>query len=298
MNESTLAKLSNETADAVTTISPSVVQVQGHRRPASGIVYANEVVLTTTRALGREDGLRVRAEHGPSVDAELAGWDPATSLAVLRVPALRASPAAIAQTQPRVGHLAIAVARSWSNAVTASFGIVAVIGGPLRTGRGLAIDQVIRTTAPMHDGFAGGAFIDTSGRIVGIATSTKIRDLGVIIPASIAWKTAASILEHGSPKRAYLGIAGQPVRLTERQRGADVPEHGVVIVSVQSGSPADAAGLLVGDVLLEFDGQSIESPEDLLELLVGDRIGRAARVRVLRGGEVKDAAVTVGERLP
>ena len=297
MNDSTLAKLSNETADAVTTISPSVVQVQGHRRPASGIVYANEIVLTTTRALGREDGLRVRTELGLSIDAELAGWDPATSLAVLRVPGLRSSPAAIAQTQPRVGHLAIAVARSWSNAVTASFGIVAVIGGPLRTGRGLAIDQVIRTTAPMHDGFAGGACIDTSGRIVGVATATKIRDLGVIIPASIAWKTAASVLEHGSPKRAFLGIAGQPVRLTERQRGPDVPEHGVVIVSVQAGSPADAAGLLVGDVLLEFDGQSIESPEDLLELLVGDRIGRAAKVRVLRGGEVKDAAVTVGERL-
>jgi S1-C subfamily serine protease len=296
MSESTLAKLSNEAADAVTIISPSVVQVQGHRRPASGIVYANEIVLTTTRALGREDGLRVRTDNGPAIDAELAGWDPATSLAVLRAPGLGASPAAMAQTQPRVGHLAIAVARSWSNAVTASFGIVAVIGGPLRTGRGLAIDQVIRTTAPMHDGFAGGAFIDTSGRIVGVATATKIRDLGVIIPASIAWKTAASILDHGSPKRAYLGIAGQPVRLTERQRGADVPEHGVVIVSVQPGSPADAAGLLVGDVLLEFDGQSIESPEDLLELLVGDRIGRAARVRVLRGGEVTEAAITVGER--
>src|SRR5882672_10514918 len=197
MSDSTLAKLSDEVADAVTTISPSVVQVQGHRRPASGIVYANEIVLTTTRALGREDGLRVRSEQGPTIDAELAGWDPATSLAVLRVPGLGASPAAIAQTQPRVGHLAIAVARSWSNAVTASFGIVAVIGGPLRTGRGLAIDQVIRTTAPMHDGFAGGAFIDTSGRIVGIATAASIRGLGVVIPASIAWKTAATVLKHG-----------------------------------------------------------------------------------------------------
>ena len=296
MNESTLAKLSNEIADAVTTISPSVVQVQGHRRPASGIVYAKEIVLTTMRALGREDGLHVRTDQGPAIDAELAGWDPATTLAVLRVPGLAASPAAVAQTQPRVGHLAVAVARSWSNAVTASFGIVAIIGGPLRTGRGLAIDQVIRTTAPMHDGFSGGAVIDTSGRIIGVATATRIRDLGVIIPASIAWKTAASVLEHGSPKRAYLGVAGQPVRLTERQRGADVPERGVVIVSVQSGSPADAAGLLIGDVLLEFDGQSIESPEDLLELLVEDRIGRAAKVRVLRGREVKDAAVTVGER--
>ncbi|PYQ35788.1 MAG: LuxR family transcriptional regulator, partial [Acidobacteria bacterium] len=112
MNESTLAKLSNEIADAVTMISPSVVQVQGHRRPASGIVYAKEIVLTTMRALGREDGLHVRTDQGPAIDAELAGWDPATTLAVLRVPGLAASPAAVAQTQPRVGHLAVAVARS------------------------------------------------------------------------------------------------------------------------------------------------------------------------------------------
>src|SRR3989441_5495413 len=292
-----LLSLSNQMADTVAAIAPSVVQVQGRRRPASGVVYAADVVLTTVRALGREDGLRVRTHDGRALDAELAGWDPATGLAVLRAASLGVASAAAAETPARVGHLAIAVARSWSNALTASAGIVSVIGGPLPTGRGRAIDQVIRTTAPMHDGFAGGAFVDTSGRIIGVATSTKIRDLGVIIPASIAWKTAANVLEHGSPKRAYLGIAGQPVRLTERQRGADVPEHGVVIVSVQSGSPADAAGLLVGDVLLDFDGQSIESPEDLLELLVGDRVGRAAKVRVLRGGVVKDASVTVGERL-
>ena len=96
---------------------------------------------------------------------------------------------------------------------------MSVIGGPLPTGRRRAIDQVIRTTAPMHDGFAGGAFLDTSGGLLGIATAAAIRGLGVVIPASIAWKTAATLLEHGSLKRGYLGLAGQPVALPESQRG-------------------------------------------------------------------------------
>src|SRR5207248_5143311 len=112
-------------------------------------------------------------------------------------PNLGAAALKAAETPTRVGHLALAVARSWSNAVTASAGLVSVIGGPLPTGRGRAIDEVIRTTAPMHDGFAGGAFVDTAGRAIGVATAAEIRGLGVIIPASIAWKTAATLLEHG-----------------------------------------------------------------------------------------------------
>jgi S1-C subfamily serine protease len=195
-----------------------------------------------------------------------------------------------------VGQIAIAVARSWSNAVTASTGIVSVIGGPLPTGRRRAIDQIIRTTAPMHDGFAGGAFLDTSGALLGISTAAAIRGLGVVIPAAIAWKTAATVLEHGSLKRGYLGIAGQPVVLPEPQRGALNREDGLLVVAVTSGSPAAAAGLLVGDVVLEFDGRAVHSPEDLLDLLLGDRVGRAVSLRVVRGPAALDLAVTVGER--
>src|SRR5438132_4505878 len=156
------------------------------------------------RALGREDGLRIRTHDGRELDAELAGWDPATSLAVLRAGDLGVAPAPVAQAPARVGHLALAVARSWSNALTASAGIVSVIGGPLRTGRGRAIDEVIRTTAPMHDGFAGGALLDATGGLLGVATAAAIRGLGVIIPSAIAWKTAASLLEHGKVRRGYL----------------------------------------------------------------------------------------------
>ena len=296
MTNDLLSTFSNQLADAVASASPSVVQVQGRRRPASGLVYADGVVLTTVRALGREDGLHVRRHDGQAFDAELAGWDPTTSLAVLRVAGLGTAAIAPASSAARVGHLALAVARSWSNAVTASAGIVSVIGGPLPTGRRRAIDEVIRTTAPMHDGFAGGAFLDTSGGLVGIATAAAIRGLGVVIPASIAWKTAATVLEHGQLKRGYLGIAGQPVNLPENQQGADERDEALLVVGVTGGSPAAAAGVLVGDVLLEFDGHPIESPEDLLDLLVGDRVGRQVTLRALRGGAGTELKVTVGER--
>ena len=296
MSSDLLTSFSNQLADSVSVASPSVVQVQGRRRPASGLVYADNVVLTTVRALGREDGLHVRGDDGRTLDAELAGWDPTTSLAVLRVPDLEGTPLAPSAATPRVGHLALAVARSWSNVVTASAGIVSVIGGPLPTGRRRAIDQVIRTTAPMHDGFAGGAFLDTAGGLIGVATAASIRGLGVVIPASIAWKTAAMVLEHGSLKRGYLGLAGQPVALPESQRGTHGNDQALLVVGVTSGSPAAAAGVLVGDVLLEFDGHAVEAPEDLLDLLLGDRVGKQVALKALRGGAVTDLTVTVGER--
>src|SRR5437016_2548726 len=256
MSDTTLVSISNQLADTVAAVAPSVVQVQGRRRPASGVVYAADVVLTTVRALGREDRLRVRTHDARELDAELAGWDPATGLAVVRAAGLNVAAAAVTDRPARVGHLAIAVARSWSNAVTASAGIVSVIGGPLPTGRGRAIDEVIRTTAPMHEGFAGGAFVATDGRAIGIATAAEIRGLGVVIPAAIAWKTAATLVEHGRVKRGYLGVAGQPVRLSERQRG-DGREQALLVVAITPGAPADAAGLLVGDVMVDFDGHPV-----------------------------------------
>jgi len=291
-----LTTFSDQLADAVAAASRSVVQVQGRRRPASGLVYADNVVLTTVRALGREDGLHVRRDDGATLDAELAGWDPTTGLAVLRVAGLGTPPLTPAAAAPRVGHLALAVARSWSNVVTASAGIVSVIGGPLPTGRRRSIDQVIRTTAPMHDGFAGGAFLDTAGGLIGVATAASIRGLGVVIPAAIAWKTAATVIEHGSLKRGYLGLAGQPVALPESQRGADGRDHALLVVGVTSGAPAAAAGVLVGDVLLAFDGHPVEGPEQLLDLLLGDRVGKPVTLDLLRGGSSTQVTVTVGER--
>ena len=295
MTSDILTSLSNAMADAVAVAAPSVVQVQGRRRPASGLVYADGIVVTTMRAIGREDGLRVRREDGEILPADLAGWDPTTTLAVLRVGGLGAAPVRPAEAPPRVGQLALAVARSWSNVVSASAGIVAVIGGPLRTSHRRAIDQVFRTTAPMHDGFAGGAFLDTSGRLLGVATSTAIRGTTVVIPASIAWATVAAVLEHGSPKRGYVGIAGQPVALPDGQQ-ARGRTRALLVVAVTAGGPAATAGVLVGDLVVALDGHDVASPEELFDLLLGDRVGRQVPLRVVRGGAELELPLTIGER--
>ncbi len=291
-----LTEFSNQLADVVAAAAPSIVQVQGGGRPASGVVYALDVVVTTMGAVGRENGLNVRRNDGQEVDAELVGWDPATSLAVLRAPSLAAPALAPSNAPVRVGHLALAIARSWSNAVTASAGIVAVIGGPLRTGRRRAIDEIFRTSAPMHEGFAGGAFLDATGGLIGVTTSSSIRGYRVIIPASIAWKAASIVLEHGRLKRGYLGIAGQPVSLPPHQRDAAGREHGLVVVGVVADGPAAQAGMLVGDIVLTLDGTDVESPERLMDLLMRIEAGRIVNVQVVRGSTLIDVAITARER--
>jgi serine protease DegQ len=294
-----LTEFSNEITEIVASAAPSVVQVRGRRRPASGLVYGDGIVVTTMRALGREDGLHVRVHDGTLLDAELAGWDPASSLAALRVPNLTAKALQPAVIPPRVGHVAVAVARSWSNSVTASAGIVSVIGGPLPTGRRRAIDQVIRTTAPMHDGFAGGAVLDASGALLGVATAAEIRGLGVVIPAAIAWNAIGGVLKHGGVRRGYLGVAGQPVQLPDTQRRSGAlgdRNEALLVVAVTADGPAARAGVLVGDIIVAFDGQPVESPEDLLDLLTGDRVGRDVSLDLLRAGTSAGLKITVGER--
>jgi S1-C subfamily serine protease len=293
--ESVFLALSNDLADVVAAAAPSVVQVQGRRRPVSGIVYGPHVVVATARALGRDERVRVRAQDGVAHDAELVGWDPASGLVVLRVEGLTAPAIQAATTPPRVGSLAVALARSWSNAITASVGNIAVIGGPLATSRRGSIDEVIRTTAPMHEGFSGGAFVDAGGRLAGVTTAAAIRGLGVVIPAAIAWRAVAGILEHGTSKRGYLGLAGQTATLPEAQR-TDDRQEALLVVGLTHGSPAAAGGVLVGDLLLDFDGQAIRSADDLLDRLTGDRIGRSVSIRVLRGTASLTLSVTIGER--
>ena len=289
-----LTEFSNQIADIVEGVASSVVQVQGSGRPASGLVYAEGLVITTVRAVGREEHPRVRRADGEVLDAEPMGWDPTTRLAVLKVPdAGRPAPAA---ASARVGEVAIALARSWSNAITVTGGLVSVVGGPLPTGRRRAIERVIRTSAPMHEGFSGGALVSASGALLGVTTAASIRGLGVVIPAEIALASAAEVVKRGTLKRGYLGIAAQPVGVPQRQQAAAGADAALLVVGVKEGSPADAAGLLVGDLLLSLDGHALTSPEELLDLLVGDRVGRSVALRVLRGGAGTEVAVTVGER--
>src|SRR5688500_1027118 len=135
MPNTSLASLSNELADLAAAASASVVQVIGARRPASGVIHGPDSIVTTTRAIGREDGLRIRVGDADAAEADLAGWDPATGLAVLRTRTpLNIPVPPVAPSEPRPGQIVLALARSWSHGLTVSAGVVAIVGGPLRTG--------------------------------------------------------------------------------------------------------------------------------------------------------------------
>ena len=296
MATSTLGALSNDLADLTAAGAASVVQVSGARRPASGIVHGADTIITTARAIGREDGLQVRLPDDTTADADLAGWDPSSGIALLRSRApLNLAPPAVSNEAARTGQVALALARSWSNVITASAGIVAVVGGPLRTGRRRQLERVIRITAPLHDGFAGGAVFDASGTLFGIATAAQIRGYAVVIPASIAWAAAAQLLVSGTPRRGFIGVAVQAVELPQSQRAAG-RERALLVIGVTQSGPAESAGVNVGDLILEVDGKPLASSEELLDHLGGRKAGETIVLSTLRGGTARDVSIVVGER--
>lgn len=296
MTTSILASLSDDLAQLTAAGAGSVLQVAGARRPASGVVHGADTIITTARAIGREDGLRVRLPDDTAVDADLAGWDPSSGIALLRTRApLHLTPPAPSTAAARPGEIALALARSWSNAITASTGTVAVVGGPLRTGRRRQLEQVIRVTAPLHEGFAGGGVFGASGTLLGIATAAHIRGYGVVIPASIAWASAAQLLASGTPRRGYIGVAVQSVALPAAQR-PDGREHALVVVGVSDAGPAANAGLNVGDLIVAADGKPASSSDDLLDHLSGRAAGETIVLSTVRGGQGIERSLVIAER--
>jgi S1-C subfamily serine protease len=154
---------------------------------------------------------------------------------------------------------------------------------------------VIRITAPMHDGFAGGGVFDTRGQLTGIATAAEIRGFGVVVPASIAWASVSQVLTSGTTQRGFVGLAVQPVTLPPAQRH-EGRERGLLVLGVTPEGPAETAGLMVGDVVLDFDGRATESPEDLLGVLEHGRVGETVTVRTLRGGVLRDVPLVIAAR--
>jgi S1-C subfamily serine protease len=290
-----LTDFSTELADLIDRASAGVVQVRAAGRAASGVVFDSDLVLTTSAVIGRDEHPEIRLPDGNVVPGAVAGWDPASRLVLVRAAGLSATgmaPGAL----PRTGNIVVAIGRSWSNVVTASAGIVSIVGGPLRTGRRHQLETVFRISAPLHDGFAGGAVVDVEGKLAGIATAAAIRGLPVVIPAGIAWQAARDMASREHVKRGYVGIAVQAVSVPERQRASGSSETALLVVGIKRGSPADAAGLLVGDVLVALDNRPLTSPDDLMDLLTGDRVGRELPLRVLRGGAPVDVTLTAADR--
>jgi S1-C subfamily serine protease len=291
-----LGDYSDQVAALAERSGASVVQVRSrHARPATGVVFAAGRVLLAAHSLDNRNGLTVRTADGAAHDAELAGVDPATNLAVLRVPGSSA-PALAPSAGTRVGSFALLLGRTWSGALAASAGLVSVVGGPLRTGHGPAIEQVLRADVRVHPLGAGGPLVDARGAVLGVATGASMRGLPLFIPGDISWQVAAALAEQGRIRRGYLGLSAQPVRLPEAQRAGRDQETGLLVIAVAAGSPASRS-LFVGDVVIGFDGHPVRHHDDLLALLTGDRVGRTFGIELIRGGAPQTVQVDVGEQV-
>lgn len=292
-----LHTLSNQMADAVERVSSALVLVNGRQgRPASGIVYAQDLVLTADHVLDREEDLTIETLDGRTLPAQFAGRDLATDLAVLRIANLGITPAVASTGQARVGQLVLAVGRSANEGPMASVGIVSAVGGPLRMAQGATLERYIRTDAIPYPGFSGGPLIDTQGAVLGITTTGLVSSATLAIPAAIAWDIAEILAQQGFIKRGYLGISSQLVQLPEVQRAGRTEEHGLLIVQVDEGSPAQKGGLMLGDILIALDSHPLKDAEDLRSLLSGDRVGKTIPLEVIRGGKLQTLQVTVGQR--
>jgi S1-C subfamily serine protease len=280
---------------AVARAARSIVAIHARPRiPSSGIHWRAGVLVTASHTLKRDHDISVTVAGGTTLPATLAGRDPTTDLAVLRITGEGLSTAALtpADAGPSdslaVGQPVLAVGRPGAD-VTASFGIVSALGPAWRAWRGGTIDRVIRLDLRVLDGFSGGALVTITGAIAGINNSALARGAAVAIPVSTVDRVVDQLLASGRIRRGYLGVGIQPVRLRDGSSGS-------IIVSVEPDSPADRAGLLLGDVLVAIDGTAVTDADDLMTALGGDRIGQAVTVRVVRAAQPKEMSVTIAER--
>ena len=298
-NHNLLSQLSDAMADAVEVAAASTVMVNGRRRlPASGIAFASDLILTANHVLERDDDVPVILPDGSKYSAQLAGRDPGSDLAVLRLEQPIAALAEPATAEARVGQIALALGRPSPDGIQASLGVVSAIGGPVRTGRGGLLERYLRTDAIPYPGFSGGPLVDSTGKVLGMNTSGLSRGASLVVPSGLAWQLAESLAQHGSVRRGYLGVRSQPVEIpaTQQEVLGRQQSTGLLLVSVEKGSPAEAGGLMVGDILVGFDGQAVADPDELLALLAGEVVDQATPLEVLRGGQLTRITVTIGER--
>jgi S1-C subfamily serine protease len=295
-----MSDLSTELADAVQRAATWTVRVQARRGPpASGIALAADLVLTADHVVdpGREDAIRVGLPDGAELGATLVGRDPTTDIAILRLPEARLTPAQGADQEPRVGSLALAVARPGPDP-QASLGLVTGLGGPARTRRGGMLERFVWVDTVLYPGFSGGPLVDSGGAVLGMNTSgLGLGGPALAIPWALARQTAETIGTHGKVPRGYLGVGTQPLALSQAARDlAGGQERGLLVVQVAENGPAAKAGVLQGDILVRVDGASVTNADDLQGLLSPNRVGSTVQAQVVRGGELRELSVTIGTR--
>jgi S1-C subfamily serine protease len=293
-----LSNLSKALAEMADRGGRGVVRVEARRRvPASGIVWsADGLVVTAHHIVRRDDNISLGLPDGQTVPATLVGRDPTTDLALLRAEATDLTPAAWAAPEGlRVGHIVLALGRP-GRTVQATLGIVSALGDEWRTPAGGKLDRYLQTDVVMYPGFSGGPLVDAAGQVLGLNTSALLRGVSLTVPAPTVRRVTEALQANGRMRRGFLGVGAQAVRLPEavaRQVGQDT---GLLLVSVNPGSPAEKAGLLLGDTIVSLDNHPVRQMDDLLALLSAERVGVTTSVRIVRGGQVQEQSVVIGER--
>ncbi len=300
MTDSILETISNEFAAGGEKAGGRVVAVHARRwMPTSGIEWNKGVVVTVHHGVQRDDDIKVLLAAGRTVSAKLAGRDPSTDIAVLRLEeGSSGAPQFGDSTSLRLGHLVLALGRTRRGDLVASSGIIGGISGEWRSRRGGQLDQHIRLDLALYPGFSGGPLLNAKGEIVGMNTRGLGHGRAVTVPVATVNRVVEELLAKGHIARPYLGIAMQPVGVPENMRSKLPAETraGLLVMHVEDGSPAEKGGVLLGDVLFELGGKTVEHVDAIQDALATAKIGDVMQIRVIRAGEIKAVSITLGER--
>lgn len=297
-NAGLLQSLSDAVADLAERISPSVVRVGDGRRQGTGIVWDSEGhILTADHVVGRADVLEVALHDGRRMEAKVVGRDPDNDLALLKVGAGGLVPLeAMNGRALRAGELVFAFANLAGKDPSVASGVVTSPSRGIQGWWGVMIEDAVITDAQLNPGYSGGPLVDAWGRLVGMNVAC-FSSRGVAVSAKTLKERAGRLVKDGRIRRGYLGIVAEPVALPEEI--ASKPEVGqetaLLVRSVEAGTPAKAAGLTIGDVLVKFSGSPLTDIGDLHGLLSADVIGKSVPLTVLRGERTSDLTVTPKE---
>jgi S1-C subfamily serine protease len=295
-NPNPLSALSGQIQRLVDGAAGAIVGVRSHGRSvASGFAWKPGVVVTASDALEADDDISIAAGD-KTVEAKLAGRDPTTDIAVLRVSdSLPASAAPLTPSpEAAVGQMVVAVGRG-KDGVIAALGCIAVAGGAWQSRRGGSIDRLIRLDLRLHRHAEGGLVLDAEGRALGMPVFGP-RQRPLIIPLATIDLIAPKLLADGRIRRGYLGVGLHPIRLDDSvaaTRGS-ADRRAVMVVSVAPDGPAGKAGLLLGDILLSFNGEPVSGLRNLFARLSPESVDQPAELTLLRGGQVTNAKLTIG----
>jgi S1-C subfamily serine protease len=300
MAEKIWTALSNELASTTAAAGKSVVAVLGRRHPSSGVILRPDAIVTTSHALRRDDDIAIVTGPGQQLKAQLAGRDPGTDIAVLRLERPIDAPLATwsAASNLRVGELVVALGRTRRGHLVASSGILSgLLPGPWRTWRNGELDQFIRPDLSLYPGFSGGPLVASSGEFLGLNTAGLHRS-GITIPASTVQRVAAELLEKGTIERPYLGLGMQPVALPESLRSKLnlKADDGLLIVHLDAGGPADKAGVLLGDLLIELGSHGLQDIENVQSVLRSAKSSQEIEAKLIRAGAMTTLKIKLEAR--